>query len=124
MVITSKTIKDFRKENNITQQALAELIGVTWRTIQNYESGGKIPKSKNVLFSNVFEEFSKKIESSTNEESLELTKEESKMIKNIVLYKTKALLEHETFKMWYSLQKDKLELDILTELEKKGKLKK
>ncbi|MBR4085563.1 MAG: helix-turn-helix transcriptional regulator, partial [Lachnospiraceae bacterium] len=32
-------IKNLRVEKKLSQQALGELIGVSYRTIQNYESG-------------------------------------------------------------------------------------
>lgn len=39
-------IKELRESIGKTQTELAEMIGVSLRTIQNYESGGIIPKSK------------------------------------------------------------------------------
>ncbi len=59
MSFTAADIKEFRKKHNLTQEKLAEMIGVSWRTIQNYESGYTIPKSKNALLRVVFDEFNK-----------------------------------------------------------------
>jgi transcriptional regulator with XRE-family HTH domain len=39
-------IKKLREMLNISQEKFAEMLGVSLRTIQNYESGGVIPKSK------------------------------------------------------------------------------
>ncbi|MCG8207228.1 helix-turn-helix domain-containing protein [Tenacibaculum finnmarkense] len=57
MDINNLDIKEFRKKNKITQESLADLLGVSWRTIQNYEAGQKIPKSKSALFRVVFEKY-------------------------------------------------------------------
>lgn len=54
MIITAELIKEFREKHNLTQEKLAELMGVSWRTIQNYEAGSKIPASKNALFRDTF----------------------------------------------------------------------
>lgn len=55
MKITASDIIRYREENNLTQGKLAKQIGVALRTIQNYESGGKIPASKQALFVALFE---------------------------------------------------------------------
>lgn len=39
-------VKKLRERRGITQQELADLTGVSFRTIQNYEAGGVIPFSK------------------------------------------------------------------------------
>lgn len=39
-------IKEIRKKWNITQAEFAKMLGVDTRTVQNWESGGKIPASK------------------------------------------------------------------------------
>ncbi len=41
-------IKNLRVEKKLSQQSLGELIGVSYRTIQNYESGVSYPKSHEV----------------------------------------------------------------------------
>lgn len=41
-------IKNLRTEKKMSQQTLGELIGVSYRTIQNYESGVSYPKSHEV----------------------------------------------------------------------------
>ncbi|WP_340074305.1 helix-turn-helix transcriptional regulator [Leptobacterium sp. I13] len=54
MDVNSLTIKKYREENGLTQMQLAEKLGVSFRTVQNYESGHPIPKSKLVLFRSLF----------------------------------------------------------------------
>ena len=41
-------IKNLRVEKKLSQQALGELIGVSARTIQNYESGVSYPKTHEI----------------------------------------------------------------------------
>ncbi len=42
-------IKKIREKLGITQEQLAEMVGVHPRTIQNWESGSTIPQSKHVI---------------------------------------------------------------------------
>ena len=42
-------IKNIRKILGVTQKQLAGMVGVSVNTIQNWESGGKIPKSKHPI---------------------------------------------------------------------------
>ena len=49
LIMTAEEIKEIRSRLGLSQEALAEKIGVHARTIQNWESGGKIPKSKDAL---------------------------------------------------------------------------
>lgn len=48
--MTPSEIRILREKLNLTQEELAERIGVSLRTIQNYEAGGIIPKAKVSLF--------------------------------------------------------------------------
>lgn len=57
MIVSSLDIKQFREKQGLTQSELAELVGVTLRTIQNYEAGGEIPKSKDVIFHMLFKQY-------------------------------------------------------------------
>ena len=57
MEINARAIKDFRKKHRITQAKLSELLGVSHRTIQNYEDGNVIPKSKLRLLRKIFEAY-------------------------------------------------------------------
>lgn len=42
-------IKSLRTKLGVTQKEFAELVGVSVNTVQNWESGGKIPKSKHPI---------------------------------------------------------------------------
>lgn len=44
--MTDLELKDLRKKLGLTQVELAKLVGVDVKTIQNWESGRKIPRSK------------------------------------------------------------------------------
>lgn len=46
-------IKELREKLGLTQEKLAELIGVSRNTIINYEKGGKIPESKRQILNNI-----------------------------------------------------------------------
>lgn len=50
----------FRKENNLTQQDLAKLLGVSKRTIINYEKGENIPNPKKEMFLTIKSQFTNK----------------------------------------------------------------
>lgn len=52
--MNSIELKEKRLKLGLTQEELAEKLGVSARTIINYEQGGVIPKSKNALFQAVF----------------------------------------------------------------------
>ncbi len=43
------TIRKYREQNNMTQEELAQEIGITQRMIAYYESGNKIPSGKVLL---------------------------------------------------------------------------
>lgn len=47
--MTANEVKQIRDFLGLSQEALAEKVGVHSRTIQNWESGGKIPKSKDAI---------------------------------------------------------------------------
>lgn len=47
--------KEIRKKLGLTQEKFAETLGVHYRTVQNWESGSPIPKSKRALLRNLSE---------------------------------------------------------------------
>jgi len=49
MKMFSKRVKYLRKMKNLTQKQLADELGLTLRTIQNYELGASMPRSKAVV---------------------------------------------------------------------------
>ena len=44
----SEKVKSMRKEKGISQEMLAEMIGVSKRTVQNYETAAMYPKNREV----------------------------------------------------------------------------
>lgn len=46
MIMTDLELKELRQKLDLTQVQLAQLIGVDVKTIQNWEAGRKIPRSK------------------------------------------------------------------------------
>ena len=42
-------IKEIRTKLSVTQEELAKMLGVSVRTVQNWESGAKIPESKHAI---------------------------------------------------------------------------
>lgn len=53
MMINPTQIKQFRQRNRVSQAKLAEMLGVSRRTIQNYEEGRTIPKARSRQLNNL-----------------------------------------------------------------------
>ena len=51
-------LKKIRKKINISQEKLAKELGVTLKTVQNWESGGNIPNSKKDFIRNITQSLS------------------------------------------------------------------
>jgi transcriptional regulator with XRE-family HTH domain len=66
-------IKHAREKLNISQEKLANLIGVHPRTVQNWEAGKTIPKSKLIILKHIFNKEMKE-ESSIKQRTLEFIK--------------------------------------------------
>ncbi|CAL2084036.1 helix-turn-helix domain-containing protein [Tenacibaculum sp. 190524A02b] len=98
MVYTAEDIKNIRKKHSLTQEKLANLLGVSWRTIQNYERGHTIPKSKNTLFRVLFEKLENKssdLSTSLEEPELKYHTDIPSLTKNQITFIENALLVHE-----------------------------
>lgn len=67
LTMTGLDIKRERKKNGWTQEKLAELLGVSKRTVINYENSQVIPKSKTALIHLVFKKESEKSENTTGD---------------------------------------------------------
>lgn len=52
-MFSSEQLKKYRLENNLTQEEVAERLGVHKNTYYNYENGGNIPKSKYASIENL-----------------------------------------------------------------------
>ncbi|MDR0830458.1 MAG: helix-turn-helix domain-containing protein [Prevotellaceae bacterium] len=82
--MNNKKIREIRENLDFSQEKFAEMLGVTLRTVQNYESGGVIPQSK-IPFLQMIE---KQIEiGNTNEKNVKIL--------NDNFYKDKYILELE-----------------------------
>lgn len=53
-------IKEIRKKLGVSQEKLAEMLGVVRKTIQNWEAGGVIPQSKRVILLNLLNQTKEK----------------------------------------------------------------
>ena len=56
--MTKEEIKNIRKTLGLTQQLMAERVGVDIKKIRNYEKTGNIPKSKEAILLNLYKECS------------------------------------------------------------------
>ncbi|MEN5308792.1 helix-turn-helix domain-containing protein [Chryseobacterium cucumeris] len=65
-----KNFKELRESLNLSQQELAEKLGVHYRTIQNWEKGSKIPDSKIEFVENFFKNSTHNIVSLTKKNKL------------------------------------------------------
>ncbi|MET6990057.1 helix-turn-helix domain-containing protein [Sediminicola arcticus] len=79
-IITSKEIKIQRQKLGLSQSELADCIGVTIRTVQNYEAGETIPKSK---YSSLQRTLFKEVENSTFNKDENQDKSISSQLENI-----------------------------------------
>lgn len=50
------TLKETRTKSGLSQAALADVLGVHWRTIQNWEKGAAIPQASILALDKIFEE--------------------------------------------------------------------
>lgn len=107
MEINALTIKKYRKKNHITQEEFAEMIGVSFRTVQNYEAGSTIPKSKHAILRELLYPKKENTASILNEENtinpsnksiLTITKNSQKtLLEKVILFiKELESLEHPT----------------------------
>jgi DNA-binding XRE family transcriptional regulator len=46
-------VKKIRKKIGVSQEVLAEMVGVHPRTVQNWEAGGVVPKSKHAILRDI-----------------------------------------------------------------------
>lgn len=124
-------IKYIRKKLGISQKELAEILGVHYRTIQNYEDGGVIPKAKHTILCKLLEDNAKKEEEPQSGEQMkfdfsalirvsEKTAEAVQTIANSneKMAESNRLLAETNAEMWQTI-KGKLER-IEELLEKKG----
>ncbi|WP_272149104.1 helix-turn-helix domain-containing protein [Tenacibaculum aiptasiae] len=118
MEITSEEIIIFRRQFNLTQEKLAELLGVSERTIQNYESGSKIPKSKNVIFSNLFKSYGKS-KISVIDKSDRLSDEQIQFVREAIMLHEDQLKEDPIIIKWINFIKSEAKLEVYKNIDNK-----
>jgi len=100
MIISGLYIKEFRKKNNLTQSELAELLGISERTVQNYESGGVIPNTKTAIFRKTFDDYQKENSKVFLEkEGVKISIEE---MTRFIMYNEAAFFNDKGFKLWFN----------------------
>lgn len=91
MKISKIDIVNFRENHNISQSEFAKLIGVSLRTVQNYEAGGKIPESKNEILRKVFDNYEKN--NKVNEPQTTYQEDLAEYNKELSVFKAKTIDE-------------------------------
>lgn len=71
----SLEVKNNRKKYNLTQGQLAKMIGVSKKTIANYEAGETIPNTKRVILHRVFDELKQNKQETEQNDSISSNKE-------------------------------------------------
>jgi len=117
--VNAETIIGFRKKKGISQHELAELIGVHWRTIQNYESGAKIPESKIRLFTSLFQQVDaeNKLEETETAENPMLGKYTISNVVDFIMENRSRFLSHPVFRVLIDHQASKKVLKMMEEIK-------
>lgn len=71
----SLEVKNNRKKYNLTQGQLAKMIGVSKKTIANYEAGETIPNTKRVILHRVFDELKQNKQETEQNDNISSNKE-------------------------------------------------
>lgn len=71
-------VKKLRKISGLTQDQLAELVGVSRNTIYHYENGGKIPSSKRSILTNLMKQYNQLDLSNENKKITHMNSKEIK----------------------------------------------
>ncbi len=118
----AEEIKRRRKELGYTQETLAKRLGVSLRTVVNYENGAKIPESKYVLLHEMLgtasndptsqDTFSMRPPFSSKKIS---KREIYRTVKNLLLHEDQ-LMSNEMFVAWKENIRLKAENTLLTQL--------
>ncbi len=95
--IDSDFVKKLRKKQRLNQSELADLIGVSTRTIQNWEGKKRnIPEWAKLTLQNI----EKGIYLKQNEIEDELTAEEVNILSNLILLKEDKIMKLSFFEKW------------------------
>lgn len=52
----AKKLKEYRKKHNLTQKEMAVELGISRKTLNNYENGGNIPLAKEIMIEKLYGE--------------------------------------------------------------------
>ena len=52
----AEKLKEYRKRYNLTQKEMAESLGISRKTLNNYENGGNIPLAKEIMIEKLYGE--------------------------------------------------------------------
>lgn len=52
----AEKLKEYRKRHNLTQKEMAESLGISRKTLNNYENGGNIPLAKEIMIEKLYGE--------------------------------------------------------------------
>ena len=113
MTINSLDIREFRKKNGLTQGELAEILGLSERTVQNYESGGVIPKTKTAIFRKIFDNYDKGI--SEVFVSIDGKQLPIREITRFIMYNEDLFFEDKGFLLWFNSHINKAVKEFLEE---------
>ena len=128
--MNAAAIKDFRKRHHITQAKLADILGVSPRTIQNYEDGRIIPRSKSRLLKKIFEAYEANAGKQPTEDRLIkymdfydsypiFTNIDPEEIVRYVIVHDEELMKNEVFRLYVKNKQSEKTIEILLEeLEK------
>ncbi len=50
----AKKLKEYRKKHNLTQKEMAVELGISRKTLNNYENGGNIPLAKEIMIEKIY----------------------------------------------------------------------
>lgn len=123
-------IKELRDKHHETQTQLAEVVGVSLRTIQNYEAGTVdvpsknlklIAKHYNVDISYFYSDSVKEPRSLYAEHTKHYTPEEIDIIANSLVNHEEEFLENNVFKSWLMLKLAQKENELIKEFAKEFK---
>jgi transcriptional regulator with XRE-family HTH domain len=98
-------IKEKRKIIGLTQQELAVILGVSLKTVTNYENGGVIPESKQALLRTALEVAISTIETSTGGSFSLILKQNEEKIKEVekIIYLHQSMNDKEQIKHYQEI---------------------
>jgi transcriptional regulator with XRE-family HTH domain len=96
--MNAKEIKESRKKLDLTQAQLAIRLGVSLKTVSNYEKGEAIPESKRALLHSIFNEVNEPTAIYYKKEGVEEKVDQIEIILKEIKLNIKIAQDHEDFK--------------------------